>query len=254
MSKEARDTPEWRQFEQMVARIEADAGPLGLVVKSPDRIRSLVTGELREVDASVRCHVGSSEVLVTIECRKRTSKEDITWIEQLATKKQALSASRTIAVSSSGFSWQAETAAAHYGIDLRLLSQVTVADINPDLRLDFVLFNHKRCSLAQVGIRRFRKGDWTVPTPDDVDFVLAPDIDPMMEIFENVDTRRRWSLNDLWHEVQQACDPFADVERGDTASRSNSMLSVPRKRHCRHTGWSGKSRRRDSKPSTRNRD
>jgi len=52
MSEKARNIPEWRKFEQMVARIEADARPLGLVIKSPDRVRSLVTGDLREVDAS----------------------------------------------------------------------------------------------------------------------------------------------------------------------------------------------------------
>jgi len=214
MSEKARNIPEWRKFEQMVARIEADARPLGLVIKSPDRIRSLVTGDLREVDASVRATENGSEVLTTIECRKRSAKEDITWIEQLATKKQALGADRTIAVSSSGFSEQARVAAKHYGIDLRLLSQVTVSDINPILRLDFVLFNHKRCAISRVGIRRFSQSSWSIPKPDDVDFLLPKDINPMTNIFHNTDTGNKWSLNDLWHEIQQVCNPFADIEKG----------------------------------------
>ena len=87
--------PAWREFEQMVARIEADAGPAGLIVKSPDRIRCRITGRLREVDASVQTQVGTTNILVTIECRKRRPVQDVTWVEQLATKKQSLGAART---------------------------------------------------------------------------------------------------------------------------------------------------------------
>ena len=48
---------EWREFERLVARIEADAGPRGMTVTSPDRIRCKTTGRLREVDAeTVRRH------------------------------------------------------------------------------------------------------------------------------------------------------------------------------------------------------
>lgn len=38
--------PDWREFERLVARIEADAGPNGIVVTSPDRVRCNVTGRL----------------------------------------------------------------------------------------------------------------------------------------------------------------------------------------------------------------
>ncbi len=55
----------WRDFEELVARIEKAATPHGVVVRSPDRIRDLVTGRAREVDASIRMHVGTAEVLVT---------------------------------------------------------------------------------------------------------------------------------------------------------------------------------------------
>lgn len=214
MTQSNDDIPEWRQFERMVAKIEADARPIGLVVKSPDRIRSLVTGDLREVDASIRLQVAGSEEIITIECRKRSAKEDVTWIEQLATKKLALGAMRTIAVSSSGFSRQAQNAAAHYGIALRLVSEVTVTDINPHLALDFVIFNHKRCSIARVAFRLFRDSKCTVPAADEFDFEIGSEIDPFRNIFQNIDTGDRWSVNHLWHQVQQTCNPFSDIERG----------------------------------------
>lgn len=102
MAPQKEDIPDWRQFEQLVARIEADAGPLGLTVTSPDRIRCRTTGRLREVDASVRTQIGTSSILITVECRKRRAKQDVTWIEELATKKHAIGAARTIAVSLPG--------------------------------------------------------------------------------------------------------------------------------------------------------
>ena len=135
MASRKNTTPDWRQFERLVARIEADAGPLGLKVTSPDRIRCNITGRLREVDASVRTTIGTSSVLVTIECRKRRPKEDVTWIEQLATKKVNIGAARTIAVSSTGFSAGAEAVARQHGIDLRQISDVSISDINQHMRL-----------------------------------------------------------------------------------------------------------------------
>lgn len=112
-------TPEWRRFEEMVAHIEESLAPKGASVKSPDRVRDLVTGRLREVDATIRFEVGSTPILITLECRKRKGIQDDTWIEQLATKRQKIGAAKTIAVSSKGFSESAMRSAKLYGIELR---------------------------------------------------------------------------------------------------------------------------------------
>jgi len=127
--KSRRPATEAQQFEQLVARIEAAAAPLGAVVKSPDRIRDLTTGRLREVDASIRYKVGTVDVLITVECRKRSRKADDTWIEQLATKRAKLGAAKTIAVSARGFSSSAARTAAYHGIELRTLSEVSAVEI-----------------------------------------------------------------------------------------------------------------------------
>ena len=227
MAKRKVDIPEWQQFEQLVARIEADASPLGLTVTSPDRIRCQITGRLREVDASVRTQIGTSRILVTIECRKRRIKQDVTWIEQLATKKHAIGATKTIAVSSSGFSPEAEAAARHHGIDLRRLSAVSAAEINELIRLDVVLFTHKRCALARVGIRFFRSLDWTVPDPEHVDIVLPPATDPFSPLFRNIETGTTWSLNDLWLQLQEASDPFTDIEKGRAPEVKTACFPYP---------------------------
>ena len=120
---------EWRQFEQLVARIEKTLAPKGAIVKSPDRIQDILTGSLREVDASIKIKVGSVPILITVECRKRSTTQDDTWIEQLATKKEKIGAAKTLAISASGFSEPAKVTARLKGIELRTIDQVNDADI-----------------------------------------------------------------------------------------------------------------------------
>jgi hypothetical protein len=119
---------EWRKFELLISRIEAALAPKGAVVRSPDRIPDKVTGQLREVDASIRLQVGTTPILVTIECRDRVAIQDDTWIEQLAKKKEKIGASATIAVSSRGFTQPASVSAAQFGIELRTLTDTTGTD------------------------------------------------------------------------------------------------------------------------------
>jgi len=119
-----------REFEELVARIETTLAPAGAIVKSPDLIRDLVTGRLREVDASIRIPEGESTRLITVECRDhRRAKQDDRWIEQLVTKREKLGAALTVAVSSSGFSGSAITSAKHFGIELRRIDEITDAEI-----------------------------------------------------------------------------------------------------------------------------
>src|SRR4051812_12925997 len=89
---------DWKEFEELVARIESALVPIGAVVKPNDRIKNNLTGRKRQVDASIRFTLGTSPILITVECRKRKHKQDDTWIEQVVAKKQNLGASKTIAV------------------------------------------------------------------------------------------------------------------------------------------------------------
>lgn len=120
---------DWKAFERLVALIEEQAAPKGAVVVAPDRVRDMVTGRLREVDASIRFQAGTAKILVTVECRKRGRKGDDTWIEQLATKRQKIGAAKTIAVSSAGFTESALRSARHHGIELRKLSEIRLEDV-----------------------------------------------------------------------------------------------------------------------------
>ena len=116
----------WREFELLVARIEGHLAPLGATVKSPDRLTDKFTGMSREVDAAIRFPLGSVPILITIECRDREDREDVTWIEQLATKRHHVGATATIAVSSEGFSEPAIKAAGVHGIETRIIGEMPV--------------------------------------------------------------------------------------------------------------------------------
>ena len=94
-------------------------------MKSPDFIEDRVTGEKREVDVSVRVRIGTSPVLLLVECRDRNDVQDVTWIEQVDHKCHDLKASKVIAVSSSGFSEAARTKAAFLGIETRRMEDVS---------------------------------------------------------------------------------------------------------------------------------
>jgi len=121
---------ESEQFERLVARIEEAAAGRNATVKSPDFIPDSVTGEPREVDASIRFNVGTVPFLVVIECRKRSRKEDVRWIEELATKRDSVKADKIVAVSELGFSKSASRVAKHHGIELRRLAEVSPVKID----------------------------------------------------------------------------------------------------------------------------
>lgn len=209
MTRTSRTDPEWRLFEQLVARIEQDAEP-GVTVTSPARLRCTVTGRLREVDAAIRTPSGR---LTTVECRKRRGRQDVTWIEQLATKRRSLGADKTIAVSASGFTTAAHQIASRNQIELKTLEPITQAQLNPILSLNLVLFWHRRAAIHRIGLRKARDQAWSVPDPSAVDLVVPEGTDPQAMLFRNEEDGRRWSINHLWQQLQEATDPFAGIAK-----------------------------------------
>lgn len=210
-TRRPRDDPEWRAFEQLVARIEQDAGHTGVTVISPDRIRCRVTGRLREVDASIRDAAGN---LTTVECRQRRGRQDVTWIEQLATKRISLGAICTIAVSATGFSAAAHQIALAHGMLLKEVRAIDEAELNPFMGLDLVHFSHRRAAIVSVGLRFATSTDWTVPNDGELDMAMPEDVDLSAPIFRNVDEGHSWSINDIWHQLQASADPFAGLAKG----------------------------------------
>lgn len=141
----------WKRFEEVAGRIEAHLAPTGAVVKLDDHLRDKKTGQLRQVDASIRYRVGSVEILITLECRRHSDPQDVTWIEQLAKKKENIGANATIAVASEGFFKTAGISAAFENVYPRTLEELEAGNLDW-LRFTHVDFQQKIYSIRQIGV------------------------------------------------------------------------------------------------------
>jgi Restriction endonuclease len=117
-----------RDLEILVANLEKHLSHTEIHVTSPEYILGRRSGSRREVDVALRAKIGSSNVLVIVECRDRAATEDVTWVEQLANKREDVGADKAVAVSATGFTEGAKTAAAAFGIPLRTLEQVDLSE------------------------------------------------------------------------------------------------------------------------------
>jgi hypothetical protein len=98
-------------------------------ITSPDYFIDKITGQRREVDISIKVDIGYLPLTIIVECRDRDSKEDVTWIEQLVLKCANIKVNKVIAVSSNDFTEPAKKSAEHYGIETRVLSEITKDDV-----------------------------------------------------------------------------------------------------------------------------
>lgn len=178
-----------REFEKLVARIEEKLCPLGVKVTSPDRIPDRVTGNLREVDASIRYQIGSAPILITIECRDRNAPQDITWLEQIKSKKDSIGANQTIAVAKEGFSKGAELYANQHGIILRQLEEISDGFILNCVKGLKVFTRDIRCQMRNYKIGYF-------PLPGD-------------------EGRIQLSLTDAAHKAIEENKPFTKNRAGE---------------------------------------
>lgn len=130
-------TRKGRTFEKVIAQLEALTSQANgnVEVKSPDSIPDIHSGEHREVDISLRAKIGTHEILIILECRDRSKKQGTEWIEQLASKRDSVRASKAIAVSSSGYSKPAILKAQFFNIELRTLDKISLQEINSWFRV-----------------------------------------------------------------------------------------------------------------------
>jgi hypothetical protein len=161
----ARDQPadvRWKRFEEVAGRIEAHLAPTGAVVKLNDHLRDKKTGQLRQVDASIRYSVGSVEILITLECRRHSDPQDVTWIEQLAKKRENIGANATIAVASEGFFKTAGVSAAFENVYPRTLEELEAGG------LDWLRFTHVDVQEKIYSIRQIKVELWEPSLDDEI--------------------------------------------------------------------------------------
>lgn len=119
-----------RKFEKIVRDLEELLGDSNLEVKSPDKLFDYASEIYREVDISIKGKLGTHPILIVIECRDWGKPQNVTWIEQLKTKRDGIRANKMIAVSTSRFSLNAETLAGKYGIGIRNVNDLDAKELS----------------------------------------------------------------------------------------------------------------------------
>jgi hypothetical protein len=115
-------------FQSLVKAIYDQIVPTGGVVTESAEIWDKEAGILREVDILVSYDYAGHEFSFIVECRDRTRKETVEWIDGLVGKTKALNVAKVIAVSSSGFASSAIKKAKENGIEALTLKEAEEQD------------------------------------------------------------------------------------------------------------------------------
>jgi hypothetical protein len=183
-----------------VAQLERILGGTNVLVTSPDYLVDLRTGLTRQVDVTLRTQIDSKPVLIILECRKWASAQDVTWIDELATRCRALGATRIIAVSSKGFSKGAQAAARHEGIELRTVAELTGQTVFGWLGIEALATYPS--NLDVTGIRLHIEGDDPNKLPPE--YWDAPNaVEAMNARFLIQPNGQRRSIADVWNNVDK---------------------------------------------------
>lgn len=194
---------------------------------SPDRVRDYVSERLREVDASIKYVVGTVPILITVECRKRRPVQDVRWIEELAGKKANIRATKTIAVSATGFSAGAVAAAAAAGIELRNLTEVSAADIVSWLQPTTMIHRVQRSLItsANVFLKPPRVGAGGAPlTPEVRDQRVEQGL--LARVIKHVPSGEHTSLMEIWLKAQAIGNFHAAVPEDGSRLSARVQLKI----------------------------
>ncbi len=126
-----------KSLEYLVSQIEQLLLPQGFTVKSNERVYNDDGEQIAEFDVQITGKLGSTDMAWLIECRDRPSAGPApgSWIEQLAGRRDRFGLNKVTAVSSTGFSSSAQHAAERLGIELRIVTNLSVDDIADWMRM-----------------------------------------------------------------------------------------------------------------------
>jgi hypothetical protein len=213
---------EGRNFEEVVKLIEETIAVENVKVKSPDYILDKDTGQPREVDISLRGKIGSSNILVIIECRDQMKHppQDVTWIEQITCKRKSVSADKLIAVSSNGFTEPAKIKARKNEIELRTFDEIDPEEIHRwFLTSGNIYHNIQMKTVSIVNINLKKKTKKKIEFPDEIVNWQAP-------IFVIKKEGKSVSLDFIWSLFAE--EIYSGVpEDGSKIHKSKIRINIP---------------------------
>ena len=215
-----------RTLEQVVERLEQILGHSDQIeVKSPDLVEGRVSGRLREIDVSLRGQVGSTTIFVMVECRERTDTADVTWIEQLVSKREDVAADKAVAVSTSGFSSSARRFADAKGIELRTVEEIGNTEVSSWLGVQEATLEIHEAKHVRTEI------ELDPPRPISGARELTPDLrravaleKAFAKVLRQKADGRMLSILDVWQLVPDAV--WIQIERGAAPQRRRVEVDV----------------------------
>jgi len=128
-------------FQQLIHHIYQQLVPAGAIVTESSLLTERSSGTQREVDILVEHSIAGHKIRMGIECRDRTSKDDITWVDSVIGKYRDLDVDKVVLVSSSGFSEGAKKKATAHNIESLVLVAFSDFDLQQSinaLRMSFI--------------------------------------------------------------------------------------------------------------------
>jgi hypothetical protein len=187
-------------FQMVTFMIQSRLADGATVTESEELIDS-ATDAKREVDVCIRGQVGRQAVLVSIECRDHSRRQDVGWVEQMHGKHLSLPTSQLILVSRSGFTPQALAKARYFKIETIVPTELT-DDQAGEIADRVVRVLHTKLNLQVIEVRVWLVGqeaeteEMVLTSPHDEIFNESNEVVGSMEAF-----------------VQQAIAPKVDFEK-----------------------------------------
>lgn len=117
--------PKWKKFEALAAKIQKDLATNAKVVLN-DKIMGKKTGDFRQIDISIREHIGQFELLIAMECKDYSRPLDVKDVEEILGLFGDIEPNQGVIVSAKGFSANALKRGKEAG--LKLYSLVDTGD------------------------------------------------------------------------------------------------------------------------------
>jgi hypothetical protein len=111
------------EFQRLIAAIQSHLDDDSKVTESA-MLPDTHTGTMREVDITVAGQVGGQSVTISIECRDRSRKADVTWVEQIHAKHSRLPTNVLVLAARKPFTREARDVANLCGIRCHVLDDV----------------------------------------------------------------------------------------------------------------------------------
>lgn len=116
------------EFQQLIHYIYSQLVPEGATVTESALLKERNSDSEREVDILIEHEIAGTKFRIAVECRDRSRRDSIEWVDGLIGKYRDLDIDRVVAVNKLGFSEEAVQKAAANRIDARSLEKALDTD------------------------------------------------------------------------------------------------------------------------------